>query len=547
MNKFGIVGIVVLIVTLTACPVEPPPPSSPPTPPTPPATTITPSGGTLTFQSGQVTMQFPAGAVAADTTIGVTPVTTPPADGIPGTVYQFSPDGIQFAKPVRLTVKYDPAQIPKGTLETQLELAKVKTDGWQSLTTTIDQTAQTVSADLNGFSSYGAIPTVKAWTFGSNVGDGTRVNSIAADTVGNVYLVGTSDEYGGPVTQNNRAFITSFTRDGVPRSGWPVRLSLPTGYTVWTLSAVAVDTSSGFVCVTGSGNTATAGGFAQGTICYTPDGKVRSGWPVFVTTNLDYGGGIVVDPTANVYISGTNASKAFVTSYNSSGALRTGWPRTFGAGKLTLGGAIALDTSANVFLAWNSVPVPNSGTVVESLTSDGLTRSGFPVSVQGTNGNNNSGSLLAEDMTGNTFVAWTDFLSGKKTITSLNPSGAVRAGWPNPLQATPPASIDDNSALRGIAVNVLGDVYAVASLDPRTSSATNSADVWLTSFNSSGAIRSGYPKILGSEFSDEPASIAVNMIGDVFIAGRTNGDFQGLSIGTSGGSPLGFVARVRGY
>ena len=560
-----------LVALLAGCPTEPtqtkptPPTPTPPTTPTlptpPAAQTITSNGGTLSFQSGQVTMTFPAGAVAADTSISIAPITTPPADGVPGTVYAFTPDGITFAQPVKLSVKYDPAQIPKGTLETQIVLAKVKGDGWQPLETSLDQTAKTVSADLNGFSSYGAIPTVKAWTFGGSAGQGTTAADIAADDVGNVYVIGSSDDYGGPVTQSNKAFVSSFTRDGTPRSGWPVRLSLPSDFSSFQLTAVAVDASGNFVCATGLNTKSlpngTPVGNGQVVVCYTPDGKVRSGWPVFTTYSSGSGsssGGIALDANANVYVSGANAGKVFVTSYNSSGALRAGWPRTFGVSTAmgsvnrTYPGGLTLDSSANVFMAWISTPWPNGGSIIESLTSNGQNRAGFPVIVQGgAGGNYNSVTRLAKDATGNTVVAWTDFLKQTTTLTSLNPSGVVRSGWPKLLEPTPPFRFAF-SGTGPVAVNALGNVFIVTPLDPRTDpSSSNYEDVWLTSFNSSGAVRSGYPKILGSEFSDTSYALAVNVIGDVFVAGATNGVFQGLPIAETGASPVGFVARVRGY
>jgi hypothetical protein len=149
MKRVGTPGIIVLVLSLTACGGGPS------------------SGGTLSFPGGLVTLTVPAGAVAADPPIGVTPVAAPP-------------DGIQFAKPVRLTVKYDSAQVPQGTLETPLSLAKVEGTEGQTRDATPDGSTKTVSAGLNGFSSYGAIPTVRAWPFGAS-GSGSNDGSSAAN------------------------------------------------------------------------------------------------------------------------------------------------------------------------------------------------------------------------------------------------------------------------------------------------------------------------------------------------------------------------------
>ena len=64
---------------------------------------VGPAGGTLVFLGGAVRLVFPAGAVAAPTTIEVqaTPFAGPRfPEPVNGTTYSFGPDGIVFAQPV---------------------------------------------------------------------------------------------------------------------------------------------------------------------------------------------------------------------------------------------------------------------------------------------------------------------------------------------------------------------------------------------------------------------------------------------------------------
>jgi hypothetical protein len=546
VGGFAVVG---LASTLTACPGDGNNP--------PPATnTITSSGGTLTLAGGKVKLEFPAGAVAADTTIGATAISTPPVDGVPGTVYEFSPDGITFAKPVRLTVNYDPTQIPAGTLEKQLELAKVKMDGWIPLETTIDETANTLSANMNGFSSYGAIPTVKAWTFGSDTaGAKVDVTRVAADNLGNVYVIGKSSTYGSSSTSTvnyGSAFISSFTRDGLIRTGYPKRIVLPDGYRTIEIYGIAVDAGGAETCITGRVfNPAT---FAIETLvtCYNLSGQMQSGFPK-IFPGTQEGIDIAIDVQQNIYISGyaqvalepgqpyRGMGDVFVTSYNSSGMLRPGWPRQFGTTEFDTVNiySLALDSSANVYLTWYpfSNNIIDNPVYLESLTTDGVRRSGFPKEIRAGALGSNLYSLMTVDVVGNQVVAWSNNSASNNpfSISTFNPSGNLRSGWPQ-LERAP-------SQIQGIATDSIANIF----LTGRIRATNGKEDVWLTSFTTDGAIRSGYPKILGSDGNDSPTGgLAINPTGDVFLAGTTDGSFQGVPLPGSA-TNAGFIARVRGY
>ena len=72
-------------------------------------------GGSLSSASGDLTLDFPAGAVTQDTVVRMEPVALAdlPAEveGAVGTAYKLGPAGLQFAKPVTVTTTLDPLEM----------------------------------------------------------------------------------------------------------------------------------------------------------------------------------------------------------------------------------------------------------------------------------------------------------------------------------------------------------------------------------------------------------------------------------------------------
>jgi hypothetical protein len=123
-------------------------------------------GATVSAQSGAVSLTVPPGAVPAATTITVAPVAVEPADPglIPGTMYDFGPDGLQFAEPVTLSLAYDPATLPDGATEDRLRIFKQgapSPDGGLTWLPTengaVDVATTTVTGEISSFSQYGVV------------------------------------------------------------------------------------------------------------------------------------------------------------------------------------------------------------------------------------------------------------------------------------------------------------------------------------------------------------------------------------------------------
>ncbi|MFN8668162.1 MAG: Ig-like domain-containing protein [Gemmatimonadaceae bacterium] len=122
---------------------------------------VTASGGTVVALGGDLTLDFPAGAVPGGTSITVETSTQPaatPASGVfPATTfYKLGPDGITFPTPVTVTLKYDPTTLPPWGTRKRLGLQRWNGTQWSALTNiSVDTVAHTISGKTPGFSTVG--------------------------------------------------------------------------------------------------------------------------------------------------------------------------------------------------------------------------------------------------------------------------------------------------------------------------------------------------------------------------------------------------------
>jgi hypothetical protein len=119
-------------------------------------------GGSVELADGAVQLDVPAGALTQDVFLTAVPTTDVPSGGPPvvaGTAWDMGPDGLVFAKPVVLTIPYDPANIPAGVDEAELRIHKVVNGEFEQQNAgVIDLAAHTVSAEVDGFSVFVVIP-----------------------------------------------------------------------------------------------------------------------------------------------------------------------------------------------------------------------------------------------------------------------------------------------------------------------------------------------------------------------------------------------------
>lgn len=119
-------------------------------------------GGTVALADGAVQLQLPPGVLENDVFFTATPVTDLPTGGppvVPGTAWDFGPDGFTFDEPVVMTIAYDPTALPAGVAESELRIHEL-VDGEfvQQPAGRVDPVARTVSAEVDGFSVFVVIP-----------------------------------------------------------------------------------------------------------------------------------------------------------------------------------------------------------------------------------------------------------------------------------------------------------------------------------------------------------------------------------------------------
>jgi hypothetical protein len=119
---------------------------------------VGPEGGMLELADGRVALDFPEGAVSDEVVITVSRATDLPQGGpqvIPGTAWDFGPDGLDFAVPVTMTLAYDPASLPEGIEESELRIHKFENGEFIQMDAgVVDLVNRTVSAEIDGFSIF---------------------------------------------------------------------------------------------------------------------------------------------------------------------------------------------------------------------------------------------------------------------------------------------------------------------------------------------------------------------------------------------------------
>ena len=121
---------------------------------------IGPAGGAVSVLAGSVTVGVPAGAVASAKNISIKPSDNPPPARrlMPGTAYEFGPNGAQFASPVTITIKYDPATLLADSPESGLQLYEAVNGAWQVVPgSAVDPSTKTVSGAVSHFTSFGIL------------------------------------------------------------------------------------------------------------------------------------------------------------------------------------------------------------------------------------------------------------------------------------------------------------------------------------------------------------------------------------------------------
>ena len=122
--------------------------------------TIGPNGGRLSSGDGGVTVTIPAGAVTADTQLGIQPISNTAAGGI-GSAFRLTPVGQKFAKPVRISFGIMVGDLD-GTAAGALGLASQDARGfWEWTQTPPDASTKHITMTTSHFGDWSKVAALR--------------------------------------------------------------------------------------------------------------------------------------------------------------------------------------------------------------------------------------------------------------------------------------------------------------------------------------------------------------------------------------------------
>jgi uncharacterized delta-60 repeat protein len=275
---------------------------------------------------------------------------------------------------------------------------------------------------------------------------------------------------------------------------------------------VAVD-PSGNIYVTGYTSSFGAGGADVVLLKYDPSGSLL--WQkTWGGTSDDYGRSVAVDTSGNIYVTGYTYSfsvggyDVFLLKYNPSGSLS--WRRTWGGSDYDYGYGVAVDPSGNIYVTGYTYSFSVGGYDVFLLKYD---PSGSLLWQKTWGGSNyDYGYGVAVDPSGNIYVtgATYSFSVGSYDVFLLkyDPSGSL--SW----QKTWGGSSSEYGY--GVAVDPSGNIYVTGYT---YSFGAGGADAFLLKYNPSGSL--SWQKTWGGSSNDYGYGVAVDPSGNIYVTGYT--------------------------
>ncbi len=392
-------------------------------------------------------------------------------------------------------------------------------------------------AAVAGSVVYEAATRTATFTPTSLLGNGTTYTATLASAI--------KDSSGTPLT----TFSWEFTTVSRTVQFGTVRDDTPAG--------IALD-SSGNVYVAGS----TKGSFDvanQGGSDIFLAKYDRSGIPSWVrqfgTANEDIAGGVAVDSSGNIYVTGATAGglagtnsgsyDIFLAKYDSSGSQL--WVRQLGTSMDDIPTGVAVGSNGVWVAGYSNAQLPVALINPYSGGYDAfLLKYDFSGNLQwatqiGSTGNDFADGLTL-DAADNAYLAGetNNQLPGAVQISNrdailvkVSNSGAVQwarqVGVVSNTTVGARAAVDDNAGIVYLTGTTTG------SLD-----GTSSGGIFLTAYKTDGSTVIGWPQQFGTTATDNVTGIALDSSGNVYLSGYTGSAFSGL---TSSGSDDAFLAR----
>ncbi len=193
---------------------------------------------------GPLTLVVPEDALAEPTTIVLREAAQPPRGAV-GAVYEFGPDGLEFAVPATLKVYFEPEELPAGVEPDRLRLCVHEQGRWIPLDEQVNRRVERrVVGAVRHFSVFGIVPEPRAVSL-----TGTRfeANGVVVETsaavVGRLFVWPTNVSFyaqrdavgavvatfsGLPVDADHFAYVSSYLDERVvsPADGGTLRVDL---------------------------------------------------------------------------------------------------------------------------------------------------------------------------------------------------------------------------------------------------------------------------------------------------------------------------------
>ncbi len=181
---------------------------------------VSPDGGLGTAANGRVSLSFPPGAVNEPIIVTVDRATSAPSSSrlIPGTAFQFGPDGTLFNLPVQLSISFDPESIPVGVPEGALRLFHATQDAWVLVGgSDVNLGMNAVIGSIEGFSVYAALAAGASGEIafiGSRVNEDLEIYTVESDGTGIVNLTNhPAEDYCASWSPDGSKLVFSSDRD----------------------------------------------------------------------------------------------------------------------------------------------------------------------------------------------------------------------------------------------------------------------------------------------------------------------------------------------
>jgi len=118
------------------------------------------AGGTVTSTDGRITVNIPANALAANTTIGIQPISN--TTGVEmGRTYRLTPHGTKFNVPVTISFNYADAELTGAAPEVMTIAYQDDAGAWKAMNNTVlNKPAKKLSVTTKHFSDWGYFPLV---------------------------------------------------------------------------------------------------------------------------------------------------------------------------------------------------------------------------------------------------------------------------------------------------------------------------------------------------------------------------------------------------